>query len=397
MNPAGLLAIASLVAALAVLTDVLPLGLPYPAINERAVDVPSHLLPLVPSPLEGDYAPNTRLQGTVRLLQGVVSGPESLVVAHDGKTVIVLDKFGYAKRGSVIESTSGVPRVELEDGVFAYTGPGRPLGAEFDQGGNLVICDSLKGLVMVANGTRRLVVLANRVAEDSAIDPGSEINYANDLDIAKDGTVYFSASTDLRVAFNRDGFYDTFNTYLLDALRGKPAGRLLAYNPKERTAKVLAGGIWYANGVALAKDESFVAVVETTALRVRRHWLKGPQAGQTDVLIDALPGFPDGISRGEDGNFLIALISRPSPILKLMPFRPLRAIAAWIPPKWRPRPKPWGAVIRVSPEGKVVETHFDVEGGFMSGISGVREVGGRMFFGTLENDHIGIYDPNRRL
>jgi sugar lactone lactonase YvrE len=35
----------------------------------------------------------------------------------------------------------------------------------------------------------------------------------------------------------------------------------------------------YANGVALAPDESFVAVVETCSMRVRRRWLKGPKVG----------------------------------------------------------------------------------------------------------------------
>lgn len=48
----------------------------------------------------------------------------------------------------------------------------------------------------------------------------------------------------------------------------------------------------YANGVALSPDESFVAVAETSQFRVMRFWLKGPKAGQTDVLLDATPGFP---------------------------------------------------------------------------------------------------------
>ncbi len=34
-----------------------------------------------------------------------------------------------------------------------------------------------------------------------------------------------------------------------------------------------------------------------------RHWLKGPRAGTTEVLIDRLPGFPDGVSRAPDGGW----------------------------------------------------------------------------------------------
>eukprot|EP00803_Ostreobium_quekettii_P002281 evm.model.scf_18.14 EVM.evm.TU.scf_18.14 scf_18:86380-87576(-) len=395
MGALGYFAVAAAGVALAVLLDVIPVGLPYPAVGERAVDIPAGLLPVVASPLEGPYAPNKDLQATARLLRGAADGCESVAATPDGKTVIVIDKFGYARRGRVRDDPNDVPSVDLEEGLYAYTGPGRPGGAEIDAGGNLLVCDTLKGLLMVENGTRRLVVLANRVADDSPLDPGTEIRFANDLDVAADGTVYFSSSSDLRVAIDRHGAYDTMGGFMLDAFRGKPTGRLLAYDPVAHSARVLAKGIWFANGVALAGDGSFVAVAETMTLSVRRHWLKGPKAGQTDVLIDRLPGFPDGVALGEDGNFLIALVSRPSPLLRIFPLRPLRALMARVPPAWVPRPAPWGAVVRVSPAGEVVEALFDPEGRVVSGISGVREAGGRMFFGALESDRIGIYQPKR--
>ena len=40
---------------------------------------------------------------------------------------------------------------------------------------------------------------------------------------------------------------------------------------------MLADGLWYANGVELAKDESFVAVVETMSAAVHKYHLKGPK------------------------------------------------------------------------------------------------------------------------
>jgi sugar lactone lactonase YvrE len=51
-------------------------------------------------------------------------------------------------------------------------------------------------------------------------------------------------------------------------LQGLPQGRLLAYYPHNRTTHVLAYGFFYSNGVALSKDESYVAVSETDQLRV---------------------------------------------------------------------------------------------------------------------------------
>jgi sugar lactone lactonase YvrE len=46
---------------------------------------------------------------------------------------------------------------------------------------------------------------------------------------------------------------------------------------------VVADGIWFANGVALSRDESFIVVAETFGCRLLRHWLKGEKAGSTEV------------------------------------------------------------------------------------------------------------------
>ena len=46
-----------------------------------------------------------------------------------------------------------------------------------------------------------------------------------------------------------------------DDLQGEPSGRLLSYNPATGKTHVVAQGFWFANGVALSKDESCIAVV----------------------------------------------------------------------------------------------------------------------------------------
>lgn len=54
--------------------------------------------------------------------------------------------------------------------------------------------------------------------------------------------------------------YDTMRSYLLTMLHGAPTGRLLVHNPADGSTRQLADGFWFANGCALAHDESFVAV-----------------------------------------------------------------------------------------------------------------------------------------
>lgn len=67
-------------------------------------------------------------------------------------------------------------------------------------------------------------------------------------------------------------------------LQGSVTGRLLAYNPKTKAAHVLADDFWYANGVAVAQDQSFVAVAETVTMTVHKHWLKGPKVRLPHLL-----------------------------------------------------------------------------------------------------------------
>ena len=57
--------------------------------------------------------------------------------------------------------------------------------------------------------------------------------------------------------------------------QGEPSGRLLSYNPATRKTHVVAQEFWFANGVALSKDEDFIAVVETNTQTVHRVWLTG--------------------------------------------------------------------------------------------------------------------------
>ena len=45
------------------------------------------------------------------------------------------------------------------------------------------------------------------------------------------------------------------------------------------------------------------------------------QKGQLEVMIDSLPGFPDGVSLAEDGNFWIALTAPDQAFVKILPYR----------------------------------------------------------------------------
>jgi hypothetical protein len=63
---------------------------------------------------------------------------ESVTMAPDGR-FIMLDRYGAVK-----EAREQGGQLVLAPQPIAHLGPGRPLGAQFDAHGNLIICDAFK-------------------------------------------------------------------------------------------------------------------------------------------------------------------------------------------------------------------------------------------------------------
>lgn len=398
MQSLGVAGFAVLLLALAAGWVKLPL--PYPAVKQYAQDVPSSVYPWRPSAIDqGLFKVRHKLQPT-KLFQGQIHGSESVNVSPDGRLVMI-DKYGAvraAPKQPIRNST------QLDPQPIAHLGPGRALGFTFDADGNLVVCDALKGLIMYNMTSKQVQLLTNRVSSSSRLQPGSLINYANDLDIAADGTIYFTDSVNISPHRNaqhtnnvthivtirgESGFYDTFKGWALGMLQGLPQGRLLAYYPKTRTTHVLANGLYYSNGVALSKDESYVAVSETDQLRVLKFYLPPhPRAGQHEVLIDKLPGTPDGVSRAHDGSFWVSLIADIPGFTKWFGLPVVRGILGHIPENWRPQLPTWGAVLKVSESGQLLQWLVDLKGETVSKISSAHEHGDRLYLGNLAGDYV---------
>ncbi len=246
--------------------------------------------------MEGIYAPNTLLEAVERIGTGVDWGPESVAFDRAGRI------YAGFEHGRIIRfDPDGNPYQ-----AYAETG-GRPLGLHFDARGNLLVADAERGLLSVPP-RGDLEVLATEA-------DGTPFGLTADLDIAKDGTVYFTDATSKY----------SHSNYLLDAIEHGTNGRLLAYEPSSKKTTVLLDGLSFANGVAVSPDQSFVLVCETWKYRIRRYWLEGPKGGETDIFIDNLPGFPDGVSSNGRDRFWVALVSpRISRLDFLLPFPRVR-------------------------------------------------------------------------
>ncbi len=310
--------------------------------------------------LTGLYAPNSLLTNSQLVAKGVVNGPEDVDEDAQGRVVA-----GLVNGDIVRVSASGQVETLINTG-------GRPLGLEFDGLGNLWIADAKKGLLKLSqNGV--LTVMATEAA-------GIPFGFTDDLDIASDGTIYFSDAS-IRWPIEK---------YRMDAIEARPYGRLLSYHPDSGEVKVLLDTLYFANGVALSRNEDFVLVNETFRYRITRYWLKGPKAGTSDLFADNLPGFPDGISSNHQGTFWLALATpRNSQLDNLHPHPWLKKLAVKLPPFMQPQPVRYGFVLGLDEQGKVVANLQDPSGEHLYEITSVEESRGSLLLGTLTGDRIG--------
>lgn len=324
---------------------------------------PGAWTPPVAPTLSGQYAQNTRLYPVQRLSLGEGHKPEDVALDADGKIYAGFEDG----RIMVLQRDGTQPR------VFAET-HGRPLGLIFDGSGNLIVADAIKGLLSI-NKSGEVTVLA--------VDAeGEKFGCLNDLDVGADGTIYFTEAS-RKYPMSRFDY---------DLLEHQPNGRLLAFDPKTQKARTLLRDLYFANGVAVSPDQSFVLVAETGRYRLRRLWLKGPQTGQDDVFIDNLPGFPDGISSNGKDKFWLALVTpRQALFDRMLPHPFVRKVVLRLPKFLQPAPQRYSFVLGLDGQGKVVENLQNNSADCYAQIANVVERNGALYFGSIGEDTVGRF------
>ncbi len=332
----------------------------YLVLTPGPLDATAYHPPPAPS-LTGVLVPNAQLKSASLIGRGQISGAEDVAVDAKGRI------YGGTAEGHILRIDAGGGRAE----IFASTG-GRPLGLHFDRSGNLIVCDADQGLLSIDSQGRVTTLL-------TAVE-GLSFGFTNDLDIAADGTIYFS---DASHRYHKDD-------YLLDCLEARPYGRLIRYDPTRGRAEVLLDNLFYANGVALSQHEDFVLVCETFRYRIVRYWLQGPRRGTHEVWADNLPGFPDGVSGNRRGIFWLALFTVRKNILDRMHPHPwAKNLMARLPRAFWPRPQPYGLVLAMDETGKILRSLHDPDGEHLQIVTSVQEHDGFIYLGSLTNDRIG--------
>lgn len=321
----------------------LALGLGYLAFWPVPV-APKVYEPLKAPGFTGDFEANDAMSALDHILlpDGAV-GPEDLAVMPDG-TIYTTDLAGGLYR------IDGPTPQKVED-----LG-GRPLGLKAGPDGALYIADSYRGILRwtgAETGPGQLETLVSEV-------DGAPLIYANQLDIARDGTVYFSNSSD---RFDPETMGGTKPTSVLTIWEQSKTGYVARRLP-DGTVEKLATGFVYTNGVALSQDEDFLLINETGRAQVHKLWLKGPKAGALELFLGNLPGYPDNLEAQGDGTFWLAFASPRVPAEVLMPYPFLRKVIWRLGSMVRPEPIHRGMVIQFDESGTILRNLQDPSGRF---------------------------------
>ncbi|HWM06698.1 MAG TPA: SMP-30/gluconolactonase/LRE family protein [Actinophytocola sp.] len=299
--------------------------------------------------------------------------PDLTVVQVNGRGTedVLVDKghvFTGVEDGRILRLTPDGRRLD----TIADTG-GRPLGIELYPDGRLLVCDAQRGLLLVERVSGDVEVL---------VAAGPDLRVCNNAAVAADGTVYF---TDSSSRFDLEH-------WKADLLEHRGTGRLLRRDP-DGGVETLVGGLHFANGVALAADESYVVVAQSGGYQLDKVVLSGTRAGEVEILAKGLPGFPDNISTGSDGLVWVAMASPRLAALDIASrLHPIVRKAVWALPE--PLQVKEKRVVWVRAlDGATGRTVHDFHGTSpeFHMVTGVREAAGTVYLGSLNERSIAHF------
>uniref|UniRef100_A0A3P8TKS8 Zgc:194209 n=1 Tax=Amphiprion percula TaxID=161767 RepID=A0A3P8TKS8_AMPPE len=327
-----------------------------------------------PPALEGPLALNTRLQKGRRLFSGKLHGPESFTADEDNVYTGTVDgklwRIGPDDSLTLITHMGqNLPECSSTDYEPVC---GRPHGVRLDRHGQLIVADSYLGLHSVDP----------RTGEKTLAD-GVPFAFLNGLEICPEtGIIYF---TDSSSRWGR-------RHVKLEVIELNRLGRLLSYDPRTGSVKVLLDSLYMPNGIVLSPDQSFLLLAETSIGRVL-FWLKGPKAGTKEIILDNMIGYPDNIRLSDHGTFLVG-ITTPRFWKFLPPFldmiAPYPAVKRFLAKQVIPLsaynlllPR-YALVLELGLEGDIVATLHDPEGRLTWAISDVFQHRGRTYLGSTD-------------
>lgn len=337
---------------------------------------PTAWKPPVKPAFKGKLSLNERLKNSQKIDLDGWYGPEDIIMDKAGNIYCGVHKGASDfSDGKILKiSPEGKTETLYEAGSWVA-------GLHFDQAGNLVALSHKQGLISI-NAQKKVTILANQDQK------GRKFLIPNGLDIASDGNIYFSNTS------HHSGYTISYGKKLI--LEMKPQGALYKYNPKTKEVTTLIDGTYFGNGVVLSKNEDFLLMTETSKYRILRYWLKGDKKGTSEVFMDNLPGFPNGISARKDGSFWLGFTTKRNDALDNIQHKNgMKKFVYALPGFLQPKPVKFGMVIRISEKGEVLESLFDPSGEKIPEAGSVKEYKGALYIGGDVVPYISKYNLSK--
>ena len=328
------------------------------------------------------YHPETipAFEGTTQLNEKLVSSDKIQLDSWFGPEDILFDSLG--------NMFTGVHNADFSDGRILKIDPSGKVedfynsgswvaGLHFDKEQNLIALSHRQGLISISP-TKEVKVLA------TTDENGKPFLIPNGLDIADNGIMYFSNTSEI------SSYTIKYGRKII--MEMKPLGGLYSYNPETKEIKTLIEGTYFGNGVVISKDQDYLLMVETTKYRVVKYWLSGTKEGQTEIFIDNLQGFPNGISIREDGSYWLGFSTKRNEALdKIHSKKGMKKLVYSLPEFMQPKAETFGMVMNVSEEGEIIESLFDTNGTVLPEAGAVKEFNGHLYIGGDVLPYIGKY------
>ena len=250
-------------------------------------------------------------------------------------------------------------------------------GLHFDNHHNLIALSHRQGLISI-NPQKEVTVLINKD------NKGRSFLIPNGLDMDTEQNIYFTNTS------SQNPYSIKHGRKLI--LEMKPDGGLYRYNLKTKELNTLIEGTYFGNGVVVSKDETYLLMVETTKYRIVRYWIKGENAGKTEIFIDNLHGFPNGISIRHDGTFWLGFTTKRNDALdKIHPKPGMKKLVYSLPIWLQPQQDKFGMVMHISESGEILNSFFDPTGNELPEAGSVKEQNGFLYVGGDNLPYIGKY------
>ncbi|WCL49611.1 SMP-30/gluconolactonase/LRE family protein [Leptospira sp. GIMC2001] len=166
----------------------------------------------------------------------------------------------------------------------------------------------------------------------------------NDLAVSRDGKrIYITEPFERENASMGSGAVP-------EAIGLYPHGKLWMYNRSDNTVSLVLNGFTFVDGILIEEDsseiEESVLFTETTKFRIIRSFISGKRQGESEIILENLPGLADGMERDDKGRIWIGIIKRRSGVINFLHNNPwLKSFVLSLPQKMLPISKQTGILV----------------------------------------------------